>query len=619
MAQERLSIAFDLHRNGRLDEAKRIYQDLLKENPDHFDLLHLMGLAAYEGGALAESERYFVRAIRIKSDFWQIYASYGRTLHDLRRLDEALACYEMGIHLNPDDAEARCDHALVLKDLGRSDEALAGFDRSISLQPANALAFNNRGAVLRDLARLEEAVASYDEAIRLDPAFAVARSNRGVALKELGRMDEAIASYEMAIAIAPDYAEAWFNRCNALKEVNRLDDALASIDQALALDPRYALAHGNRGDVLQLLRRFDDAIASYDVAISLDPHHAQAHGNRGEALRELGRLDEAMASYDKAIAITPDDAEPLWNKSLVTLLRGDLAQGWPLHEWRKKTKTPHGDRSYRQPFWNGQESLRGKTILVHWEQGLGDTIQFCRYIAELDKRGARVLFGPQKPLRGLMRSLTGPCELVDVDDPGLPFDFHLPLLSAPYAFRTDFSNMPGQEPYLRAQDSRVDLWRKRIGSHGLKVGICWQGSTGRIDAGRSFPITAFRELHEIPGLRLISLHKGEGESQLRDHAAGMTVESLGTDYDAGAEAFVDAAAAIMCCDLVITSDTAIAHLSGALGARTWVALKHLPDWRWLQAREDSPWYPTMRLFRQPAPGDWGSVFKSIKMALERAE
>ena len=619
MAQDRLSIAFDLHKNGRADQAKLVYQDLLETDPDHVDLLHLTGLAAYEGGALEESVRYFIKAIRVKPDFWQIYANCGRALHDLGRLEDACACYDKAIALQPDDAQTYCDRSLSLQGLRRFEDALGDLDTSLSLQPANALAFNNRGALLRDLGRLEEAVASYDEAISLDAAFAVAHSNRGVALRELRRYDEALTSYESAIAISPDHADAWFNRCNALKDLNRLDEALASIDEALALDPRSAQAHCNRGDVLQAMSRFAEALDSYDQAISLHRTYAQAHSNRGEALRSLGRLDEAMESYDRAISIRHEYAEPLWNKSLVTLLRGDLREGWRLYEWRKKTQAPYGDRSFPQPYWSGQESLQGKSILVHWEQALGDTIQFCRYVAALDKLGARVLFAPQKPLRGLMGSLAGACELVNVDDAGLRFDSHLPLLSAPYALGTDLTNIPGQDPYLTAQADRIERWRNRIGTEGLKVGICWQGSTGPIDAGRSIPLTAFRGLSEIPGLRLISLHRGEGEAQLRYAGARMTVETLGPDYDAGPDAFVDAAAAIMCCDLVITSDTAIAHLAGALGAKTWVALKHLPDWRWLLTREDSPWYPNMRLFRQTSPGDWNDVFMRIRQALEHAE
>ena len=618
MAQDRLRIAYDLHKSGRLEEATLIYRELLETDPDHFDLLHLMGLAAQEAGTPDEAERYFVQAIGVKSDFWQIYASYGRALHDLERLDEALARYDEALLLNRADAETHGERALVLKDLGRFDEALAGLDTSICLRPADALAFANRGAVLRDLGRLAEAVASYDGAIKRDPSLAVAHSNRGVALKELRRFDEAIASYEAAIAVRPAYAEVWFNRCNALTELRRLDEALASIDKALAINPAYAQAHCNRGDVLQSLRRFEEAVASYDQAIAITPDYAEAHSNRGEALKELGRLDEAIASYDEAISIKPDYAEPLWNKGLLTLLRGNLKEGWPLYEWRKKTRAPYGARSFPRPFWNGEESLRGKTILVHWEQGLGDTIQFCRYIADLDKRGARVLFAPQKALGALMQSLACAFDLVDVDDPGLTFDFHLPLLSAPYAFRTDFSTIPGQASYLKAQASRMAIWRKRIGPEGLKVGVCWQGSTGPVDVGRSFPLTAFRGLSDMSGVRLISLHKGAGETQLRDADAGLRLESLGTDYDAGAHAFLDAAAVIMCCDLIITSDTAMAHLAGALGARTFVALKHQPDWRWLQTREDSPWYPSMRLFRQPSPGDWDDVFKRIKTTLERA-
>ena len=263
----------------------------------------------------------------------------------------------------------------------------------------------------------------------------------------------------------------------------------------------------------------------------------------------------------------------------------------------------------------GEADLAGRTILVHWEQGLGDTIQFCRYIEEFNKRGARVLFAPQRKLRGLMLGLKAPFEMVDANDLGLTFDFHIPLLSAPYAFKTDFSSIPGQEPYLKVRPDRIENWWNEMGSEGLKIGICWQGSTGRIDAGRSFSVHEFYGLSRMPGVRLISLHKGEGESQLRGLPDGMKVETLGPDYDAGPDAFLDAAGAIACCDLVITSDTAIAHLAGALGLPTWVALKTFPDWRWLQDRDDCPWYPTMRLFRQKSPGDWRGVFEEMEEAL----
>jgi hypothetical protein len=246
---------------------------------------------------------------------------------------------------------------------------------------------------------------------------------------------------------------------------------------------------------------------------------------------------------------------------------------------------------------------------------LGDTIQFCRYLPLLVKAGAKVLFAPHEKLRRLVSTVSDDIEIVDVDDRDLDFDYHVPLMSLPLAFRTTLESVPSDCPYLFAQPDRVTHWRDRLGSEGFKIGICWQGSRNKIDFGRSFPLSLFEGLSKIEGVRLVSLHRGDGEAQLADLPDGMVVETLGEDFDAGAEAFLDTAAVMHCCDLVITSDTAVAHLAGALGVRTWVALKYVPDWRWMLDREDSPWYPTMRLFRQGSRGDWPSVFDDMTKAL----
>ena len=252
---------------------------------------------------------------------------------------------------------------------------------------------------------------------------------------------------------------------------------------------------------------------------------------------------------------------------------------------------------------------------MHWEQGLGDTLQFCRYVCLLERAGAKVLFAPQKSLRRLMRSLSATVEIVDEADPALAFDVHCPLLSLPLAFKTDLASIPGKSPYLGVEDGLVERWRERIGRHGFKIGICWQGATSKIDAGRSFPLAALHPIARLPGVRLISLHKGAGEAQLQSLPEGMTVETLGADFDAGPDAFLDSAAVMKNLDLVISSDTAIAHLAGALAVPVWIALKHVPDWRWMLDRADSPWYPTARLFRQRVRDDWSDVFVEIEKEL----
>ena len=286
-----------------------------------------------------------------------------------------------------------------------------------------------------------------------------------------------------------------------------------------------------------------------------------------------------------------------------------------MYEWRKKQKNPQGQRLFPKPGWLGQEDLAGKSVLIHSEQGLGDAIQFSRYVARLNDMSARVLFAPRANLRTLMKGLDGAFEIVDENDLSLAFDYHIPLLSLPLAFKTDLTTIPAKKSYLNADKDRIERWGEQLGGHGFKIGICWQGSRNKIDRGRSFPLIQFYPLSQIPDVRLISLHKGEGEEQLVDLPSDMAVEVLGNEFDAGAQAFLDTSAVMKCCDLVITSDTSIAHLAGALGVRTWLALQFVPDWRWLLDREDTPWYPTMRLFRQQAPGDWDGVFDRMAKVL----
>jgi hypothetical protein len=269
------------------------------------------------------------------------------------------------------------------------------------------------------------------------------------------------------------------------------------------------------------------------------------------------------------------------------------------------------------PLWLGAQSLTGKTILVHDEQGLGDTIQFCRYLPLLEARGAHVMFTPKRPLTALMRTLKADIEMVEDEGICPPFDVHTPLMSLPYAFGTTFDTIPNQIPYLAADPERVERWAGRIGRGKLTIGICWQGSVRRFDKGRSFSVTEFYGISKIPGVHLISLHKGVGEIELAGLPDDMALELMGEDFDPKGSAFLDTAAVMENCDLIISSDTAVAHLAGALGRPAWVALRHVPDWRWLLDRSDSPWYPTMRLFRQTTDGDWSTVFSEIEAELKQ--
>jgi tetratricopeptide (TPR) repeat protein len=536
--------------------------------------------------------------------------------HVKGRLAEALSLYDAVIRLNPNVAAAHCNRALVLQSLGKLDDALKGYNRAIRIQPNYADAYFNRAIVLRLLNRPGEAVRSYDQAIQYQPHHHEAYNNRGNALRDLKRLEEALQSFDQALRLKHDFADAHHNKARALREMGRLDDAVRSVDNALALKPDFAEAHFAKGTALQRLERFEEALLSYDRAIELQPDHAEALNNRGNTLKELKRFDEALKSYDAGVAMGSRVAEGYWNKSLCKLLLGNFDEGWPLYEWRKSKSEPFGFYNCPLPPWTGKESLAGKTLLVRAEQGLGDTIEFSRYAPLAQEAGAQVILAVPDVLTRLLKTLHPDIGIERLTAEPVTFDYHIALMSMPLAFGTTTSTCPAMMPYLHAEPEKVAKWKERIGCEGFKIGICWQGNRqSEIDLGRSFLVRHFGAVARLPNVRLISLQKNDGVEQLEDLPSGMKVETLGDDFDSGPDAFIDTAAVMECLDLVITSDTAIAHLGGALARPTWVALKYVPDWRWLLDRADSPWYPTMKLFRQPAPGDWPSVFDAMQRQL----
>jgi len=430
------------------------------------------------------------------------------------------------------------------------------------------------------------------------------------------RFDEALAGYDRALAVRPDFAEALNNRGNALQELKRFDEALASYDRALAVRPNYAEALNNRGYSLHELKRFDEALASYERALAVRPDYAEVLNNRGRTLEELKRFDEALASYDRAIALKPDYARSLANRAICKLRLGRFIEGWADYEWRRDAAMFHGQRP-DFPIWNG-ERLEGRRLLILSEQGLGDVIQFVRYLPLLAQHRCEVTFLAPANLIRLLRSVANGIEIVSALGGGRTFDFQCALLSLPHRFGTDLTSIPSSIPYLQAEDALIARWQERIGPYGFKVGICWQGNpSGSIDQGRSIPLGRFWPLGQIPGVRLISLQTVHGLEQLAGLPAGMVVETLGEDFDAGADAFVDCAAAMHGLDLVVTCDTAIGHLAGALGRPVWLALKQVPHWPWMLDRSDNPWYPSMRLFRQPSREAWEPLFDEMAAELRK--
>jgi tetratricopeptide (TPR) repeat protein len=538
--------------------------------------------------------------------------SEARRLHGAGRLDQAELSYMAIVEAHPHCFDALHFLAIVRSQQGRGAEAIGPMRAALALNPRDASALSNFGLILRKLGRPEEALACIDKALALAPNYAEALNNRGNALLELGRPAEALESYERALAVNPGYAEALNNRGGALQDLKRNEEALASYEQALKVRPNHAGALSNRGVALQDLKRLDEALESYERALAVNPGYAEALNNRGLALLELNRPAAALASFDKALEVRPGYDEALYNRGWTALLMGDFETGWAgyQHRWGRRDAEP---RRLNAPFpvWKG-EDLQGKRIIVYEEQGLGDVIQFSRYLPLLASRGASVAFLVCAPMHRLLQSLTPTVRLVDESLAGEAFDFQCALASLPLAFKTTHEIIPAHIPYLVPEASLVARWRWCIGDGGFKIGICWQGNPlSKNDVERFIPLRCFAPIAALPGVRLISLQKTHGLNQLPNLPAQMSVETLGEDFDAGPDAFVDTAAAMFSLDLIVTADTAVAHLAGALGRPVFAAHKLVPDWRWMLERSDSPWYPTMTLYRQTRRGDWDEVFARI--------
>jgi tetratricopeptide (TPR) repeat protein len=534
--------------------------------------------------------------------------------HQNGQLEHAELKYRQVLKFDPRNADALQLIGVVAYQTGRYTSAIDLINEAININPHVASYYSNLGIVLKEINESDEAIINYNKAISLKPDYAEAYYNRGISQQELKQIESAITSYDMAIALKPDYADAYYNRGNALQILKKLEGAIENYDKAITINPYYAAAYSNRGVALEGLNKIDIAIENYDKAIELKSDYAEAYSNRGNALQELGRLDEAAASYDKALELKPDYAEANFNKSLLLLLSCNFGKGWESYEWRWYEKDIRKfKRDFSQPIWLGVEALLDKTILIHAEQGLGDTLQFCRYVKMVADLGAKVIFEVQKPLVKLLEDLPGVSTLIARGDPLPEFDYHCPLMSLPLAFKTELKSIPFAERYLKADPKRVDYWREYLKKDSFKIGIGWQGSQGtKIDIGRSFDLKLFQLIAEIRNVQLVSLQKGYGSEQLNNMPEGMQVTELGEQFDTEG-AFLDTAAVMMNLDLVITSDTALAHLAGALGVKTWVALKYVPDWRWMLGREDSPWYPSLTLYRQPKHGEWVPIFDQIKM------
>jgi len=525
------------------------------------------------------------------------------------RLDEAEKVCARVLRAQPGWFDALHLLGLIKLQSGKAGAACALLEQALKLNPASAPLMSNLGMTLAALNRDAEALAILDKAIALMPGNVEAIANRGNVLLKLNRPHDALAAFDQAVALAPRFLPALLNRGNTLAQLKRPDEALAQYDGVLALAPNHAETHVNRGNVLLALGRAAEAATAYERALALRPDYVKALIGRGAALQALNRHRDALADFDRALAIDKGNADAHHNAALALLTLGDYRRGFEEHEWRwQRTGMPARRPSVGKPLWLGEYALARKRILLTAEQGLGDTIQFARYAPILARSGATVVLEVPRELAPLLARIDGVAEVVVRGEPRPAFDVHCPLASLPRALRTEPATIPADIPYLRPSPERLAKWRERIEAlPSPRIALAWAGSVDHAnDRNRSIALNQLVPLFEFKA-GFISIQRelraDDGETLARlpqlTHVAGDLA-----DFD-------DTAAVVALADRVISVDTSVVHLAGALGRPTWVLLPFCPDWRWMLERTATPWYPTVRLFRQPAPGDWDSALSSV--------
>jgi tetratricopeptide (TPR) repeat protein len=606
---------------GRLSESVASYECVLANEPQHAEALCNRGLALHDLGRLDEALPSYDRAIAVNPQLAEAHFNRGRLLRAIGRAEEALASFDHALAIRPDHAEAWCERGNALFYLRRPEQALTSYDRALALDPDYVEAHNNRGDALKELTRHDEALASYQRAIALAPDFARLHGNLGNALKAAGRLQDALASYDRALRIDPDLADVHYNRGNALHALDRPAEALAAYERAVALRPDLAPAQVNRGNVLNRLDRFEEALACFDRAIALQPERAEAHVGRGKALGYAGRVAEALASYDRAIDLQPERAEARSNKALLLLATGRYAEGWALYEHRLRFGETAPAEELPVAQWDG-EPLHDKRLLVRDEQGLGDGIMFASCLPDAIARAGACVVVCRPKLRGLFERSFPAATVIDESVPwaalrervGAP-DFQVRLGSLPLRFRGAREAFPGV-PYLQADPRRVQAWRARLAAlgPGLKVGISWRGgvATTRTRA-RTIPLGDWPALRRAEGCHLVSLQYGPVEDDLasaRDHGLAPLHH-----WPEAIEDYEETAALVTALDLVVSVQTAVVHLSGALGRRAWALIPRAPEWRYGLEGAGMPWYRSVRLFRQADDGDWAPVLDTVAREL----
>jgi len=611
------TMGFCLEKQGMLAQAAESYKQALRLRPDFAEAFNHLGVVLTAQNRLDEAIDCFIEAANLEPDYAEAYYNLGIVLAKEGQLDEAIASYQRALEIEPKLVGAYNRLGIALNERGQHGEAIKNFRRALKHRPDYIEVYNNLGIALQDQGKYSQAVDEYLKASQLGPGCAEIHYNLGNALQLLGRHEEAAENYRLGLGLKPDYAQAYNNLGISLKEQGLYDEAVQSCEQAIRLEPDCSQFYSNLASILQHQGRAADAVANCERAISLEPDNTEAYFNLASVLRDCGRLDEAVQKNSRAIQLRPDYAEAHWNQAITYLLKGDFKEGWREFQWRRKTDwhTNAYPHKHRKPRWKGGR-FTGKKLLVHCEQGLGDCIQFIRYLPMVKSLGGSVIFEAWKSLHGLLKDFRAIDELVELSfEKGTEahFDAHVSVMDLPGIFKTDERRIPRSVPYLLADPAKAEYWRKTLTGPDFKVGIVWAGSARHAnDRNRSCKLETFAPVSKIKGVKLYGLQKGEPAREVGQSAHEIEIENLGEHL----VDFTDTAAVIQNMDLIISVDTATLHLAGAMGRPVWALLALAPDWRWMLDRRDSPWYPTMRLFRQKEWGNWDSVLEQCEKELK---
>jgi tetratricopeptide (TPR) repeat protein len=594
-------------------------ETIIKENPDDAGAHSLLGISYLQQNQIDKAYKHLTRSLKIFPADKDSLVALGQVHLRRDNAREAENCFEQASAFTKDDVEIMRLSALSIMQQGRFSDAIGMLDTLLSISPMDADAFNKRGFARQQTGDLIGAIGNFSRAILLQPQFVEAWNNRGNALWRQGRLEQALADFDKAISLRPGYAIAHAGKATTLLAMNQLDAARQSAQKSIELAPQNARCHSALGLILQKSGVYLESIESFDAALKIVPDLLEALMGSAYSQQQLGRIRESAQLYERTLKFTSDFPDAIWKKGELALLQAEFPEGWRLYESRLQSQAfRQASRLRGVSEWQG-EDLTGKSICVHSEWDLGDTIQICRYLPKLANQAEKVIFVVPENLRPLMDGVDPRLLLVDRTMPLRNISYQCSLLSLPHRFATTLDTIPELASQLSVSNADSDKWQQQIKSEELNVGLCRNSDPGGdLDLTQSIAAEHLEILRESPGINFVSLEFPEGR-----HHRGSETARRGF-YESGSnaldiESLSDCAALMKCLDLVVTVDGVIAHLAGTLGIPVWVMLKSVPNWRWMLDRDNSPWYPTMRLFRQKTFGEWTETVDQIDAELRRAQ